>query len=379
MMHQFLSANRSDLIERCRVKVAGRTSPQATAAELEYGIPLFLDQLIATLEMEQAGKSARSEGAEMGAAASRHGRELMQHGFTVDQVVHDYGDLCQAITDLAFERTMPFQVDEFRTLNRCLDDAIAAAVTEFNYERDFVVADQQADKLNERLGFFAHELRNLVNTATLAVTALKAGNVGLTGATGAVLDRSLVGLRTLIDRALAEVRMTAGMPVKRQLFSLADFIAEVGLSAALEARIRESQLTVATVDRRLAVDADRDLLLSALGNLLQNALKFTHPRTKVTLTAYAAADRIRIDVEDSCGGLPPGSGERMFAPFVQSSADKSGVGLGLSIARRTVEANGGLLSVHDIPGSGCVFTIDLPRYSTLEPGSAAIVSSFRSS
>jgi signal transduction histidine kinase len=301
----------------------------------------------------------------------------MLHGFTVDQVVHDYGDLCQAITDLAFERTMPFQVDEFRTLNRCLDDAIAAAVTGFNYQRDFGVAGQQADKLNERLGFFAHELRNLVNTATLAVTALKAGNVGLAGATGAVLDRSLVGLRTLIDRALAEVRMTAGMPVTRHVFSVADYIAEAQLSASLEAQIRDSVLEVPAVDRHLAVDADRDLLLSALGNLLQNAFKFTHPHTRVKITAYAAADRVRIDVEDACGGLPPGSAERMFAPFVQSGADRSGVGLGLSIARRSVEANGGTLSVRDIPGSGCIFTIDMPRHSTAEPASASVVGSIR--
>src|SRR5688500_9715653 len=221
MMHDFLSANRADLIARCRTKVAARPAPRATESELEFGIPLFLDQLVDTLVMEQSGEPLQSRKvsgpsgggklavSEIGATASRHGRELMQHGFTVDQVVHDYGDLCQALTDLAFERTMPFQVDEFRTLNRCLNNAIAAAVTEFNYQRDFAVADQQADKLNERLGFFAHELRNLVNTATLAVTALKAGNVGLTGATGAVLDRSLVGLRTLIDRALAEVRMSA--------------------------------------------------------------------------------------------------------------------------------------------------------------------------
>jgi hypothetical protein len=214
-----------------------------------------------------------------------------------------------------------------------------------------------------------------VNTATLAVTALKAGNVGLTGATGAVLDRSLVGLRTLIDRALAEVRMAAGMPVKRQLFSLADFIAEASLSAKLEARMRGTTLDVGEVDRRLALDADRDLLLSALGNVLQNAFKFSHPRSVVKLSAYAAADRIRIDVEDGCGGLPPGSADKVFAPFTQAGADKSGLGLGLSIARRSVEANGGEMSVHDLPGAGCVFTIDMPRHATVEPGYASAVSS----
>ena len=53
----------------------------------------------------------------------------------------------------------------------------------------------------------------------------------------------------------------------------------------------------------------------------------------------------------------------MFLPFTQGSADKSGLGLGLSIARRVIEANQGTLSVKDQPGSGCVFTIDLPRHT----------------
>ena len=77
--------------------------------------------------------------------------------------------------------------------------------------------------------------------------------------------------------------------------------------------------------------------------------------------AYAVADRILIDVEDRCGGLPPGSAERMFLAFKQGDKDRSGLGLGLAICRRSVEANNGVVRVRDVPGSGCVFTIDLPR------------------
>jgi signal transduction histidine kinase len=300
---------------------------------------------------------------EIGVTAARHGRELLGRGFTVDQVVHDYGDLCQAITELAFEHDAPIQVDEFRTLNRCLDNAIAAAVTEFAYERDRSIADGRLQTFNERLGSLAHELRNLIHTTALAVAAIKGGNVGFAGATGAVLDRSLIGMRNLIDRSLADVRVTAGIPARHQLLSVADFIAEVKMSVAPEAQARECGFTVSVVDPKLAVDADPDMLLSAVGNLLQNAFKFTQHHTDVSLNAYAAADRIRIDVEDSCGGLPSGDTEEMFLPFTQNGADKSGVGLGLSICRRSVEANNGVLSVRDLPGSGCVFTIDLPRHA----------------
>ena len=382
MMHEFLSANRTDLIDRCRIKVGNRPAPEATSEELEYGVPLFLDQLIKTLRVEQTtdpkqsrkisgpagGTQAQSE---IGETAARHGRELLEHGFTVDQVVHNYGDLCQAITDLACEVKAPIDTDEFRTLNRCLDNAIAVAVTEYNYQHDSAVADKQTHALNERLGFFAHELRNLLNSATLALTAIKGGAVGVSGATGAVLDRSLVGLRSLIDRSLTEVRMTAGLPVHQRLFSVADFIAEVRLSASLEAQVSECVFTVSHVDSRLAVDADRELLFSAVGNLLQNAFKFTHHRSEVTLTTYAATDRILIEVADRCGGLAPGVAEKMFLPFSQHSEDMTGLGLGLSISRRSIEANEGTLTVRNVPGRGCVFTIDLPRHGMPEPSSTS--------
>src|SRR5688572_7156000 len=377
MLHEFLTVHRADLIDRCRLKVVQRRASKATDAELEHGIPLFLDQLVKTLRVERTAERARSREisgpsggdgsvlSEIGATAARHGRELLQHGFTVDQVVHDYGDLCQAITDLAFEREAPFEVDEFRTLNRCLDNAIADSVTEFTYQRDLLLEDAGVHALNDRLGFLAHELRSLIQTATLAVTAIKAGNVGLAGATGAVLDRSLIGLRNLVDRSLADVRVTAGMPPRHQLLSLAQFIGEVKISASLEAQARGCGLAVCAVDPSLAVEADRDLLFSAVGNLLQNAFKFTEQNSEVSLNVHPTADRIRIEVEDNCGGLPAGYAEKMFLPVTHGSKEKSALGLGLSICRRSVEAIGGVLSVRDRPGSGCVFTIELPRHAVV--------------
>jgi signal transduction histidine kinase len=235
-------------------------------------------------------------------------------------------------------------------------------VTEFSYQRDLLMADSGAQALNERLGFLAHELRNLIQNATFAVAALKAGNVGLAGATGAVLDRSLSGLRNLVDRSLADVRVAAGMPARRQTIGLAEFIAEVRVSAALEAQARGCGLHVSSVDPTLAVEGDRELLFSAVHNLLQNAFKFTEQQSDVTLRALACEDRILIEVEDNCGGLGAGVAEKMFIPFTQSGTDRSGLGLGLAICRRSVEANRGVLSVRNLPGSGCVFTIDLPRH-----------------
>jgi len=383
MLHEFLTANRAELVDRCKSKVALRPARQAAGAELEHGIPIFLDQLIRTLRMEQTAEpmqsrqvsgpagGASSAMSEIGVTATQHGRELLRRGFTVDQVVHDYGDLCQAITDLAFEKGTTIGIDEFRTLNRCLDNAIADAVAEFSSQHDALIEGQHAHDLGEKLGFLAHELRDLIHTATLAVTAMKIGKVGLGGATAALLDRSLIRLRALVDRSLSEARMTAGSAARFQRIDLSAFIATAKISAALEARARGCRLSVASVEPGLALNVDRDLLYSAVGNLLQNAFKFTK-RPNVSLRAHAVADRILIEVEDQCGGLAPGHAEKMFLPFVQTGPDKSGHGLGLSICRSSVEANKGVLSVRNLAGSGCIFTIDLPRFPLPVPGTTSV-------
>jgi len=374
MLHNFLSNNRDELAARCRVKVGSRPGRSATEAQLQNGIPLFLDQLIRTLRVEQTSQRHESELisgpagggvalSEVSVSAAQHGKDLLGLGLTVDQVVHDYGDLCQSITDLAVERDAPFAVDEFRTLNRCLDNAISDAVTEFSYQRDGLHATRNADASNQRMGFFAHELRNLLGTASLAFAAAKAGNLSLTGATGSILERSLTSLEKLIKDSIEDVRTSGHHEVTLGSFSLAGFIREIYDAAALSAEVYDCSFRALPVDSDLAVKGTRDLLMAAVANLLQNAFKFTAPGTEVLLTAYAQGDRILIDVKDHCGGLAPEVAETMFLPFSQAGTNRTGIGLGLTIAKQTVAANEGTLTVHDLADVGCVFTINLPRHS----------------
>jgi signal transduction histidine kinase len=371
-MHNFLANNRDELNARCKAKVTRRPRRAATEEQLGNGIPLFLDQLQRTLEAEEAGhagENIRISGASSGDAqalsapgvtATAHGKELLELGYSVDQVVHDYGDLFQAITDLAAERHTLFSIDQVRKLNQCLDKAIADAVTEFGVQRDATLARQYAAEVNERLGFLVHELRNSLNTAALAVSAIERGNLPISGATGGVLKRSLAALITLVDGTLDEVRVKADARAQSEPFSLALFIADAASAAALNAGERGCALTVPAVDRDLGIAGTRDRLLAALANLLGNAFKFTHPHTEVSLLAYAAGDRVYIDVEDNCGGFSPGDAEQLFKPFSQRSDDKTGLGLGLVIARQCVEADAGTLTVKNVAGTGCIFTISLP-------------------
>src|SRR4029453_14079669 len=140
---------------------------------------------------------------------------------------------------------------------------------------------------------------------------------------------------------------------------------EGGIAPAFLANDRGHQLVVEPVEFGIVVDADPQILGAALGNLLQNAFKFTRPHSKVSLRTHATAERVVIEVADEWGGLVGGDGEALFGAHEQRGADRTGLGLGLSISRRGVEANGGELRARDLPGRGCIFTVDLPRLPAL--------------
>src|SRR6202140_3705717 len=142
MLHDFITSNRQELISRCRTKVASRFAHTGTPAAIDHGVPLFLQQLVETLRLEQATATRHGTDSdptpaptEIGRAAALHGTELLRLGYSVDQVVHDYGDVCQSVTALAVEQDIPITTDEFRTLNSCLDKPIGAPVTSFGSTR----------------------------------------------------------------------------------------------------------------------------------------------------------------------------------------------------------------------------------------------------
>jgi signal transduction histidine kinase len=354
MLYEFIAKHRDEIIGRCRAKVATRSIPPPTDAEIDHGVPVFLNQLIEALRLHETTSP------EISRSAIQHGRDLLRQGFTVSQVVHDYGDVCQAVTELAVELSAPIGTDDFRTLNRCLDDAIAGAVTEYGRGRNQSGIDGEAARGTERLGFFAHELRNLMNTAILAFEVLKTGDVGVGGTTGTVLHRSLMAAHALINRSLGEVRLTQGVQ-NREPFAVAEFIDDVASASRLDAQAHGISLVVPAVEDGLVIEADRQILAAVVGNLLQNALKFTRPRTTVTLRVGASAERVLIEIQDECGGLPSANIDELFRPFEQRSSDRSGLGLGLAFSRWGAQVNDGRIYARSLPDAGCVFTVDLPR------------------
>jgi signal transduction histidine kinase len=360
MLHELITANRDDIIARTRVKAMARSTPRPTDIELDKGIPLFLAALSQTLRRATAPGGPDPRALEV--AAAKHGSDLLRMGFSVSQVVHGYGDVCQVVTELALENATAISTADFRLFNHCLDDAIASAVTEYERLREASISRQGA----ERLGTLAHELRNSLSTAMLASDTLRRGVVGPGSSTGALLNRSLTRLRDLIDRSLSQARLESGV-VNPERVSIFDLVQEVGIAAAAEATQRGVSFRISPVSFALDVTADRHLLIGAVENIVQNAFKFTPRDGHVCLTVQDIDGRVRIEVEDECGGLPAGKTHELFEAFAQYGSDRSGLGLGLWISRASLATMDGRISVRDLPGKGCVFSVELPKASPANP------------
>jgi signal transduction histidine kinase len=371
MLHTFLETHRSELLDRCESKVLSRSGPLAPFRGTDSGIASFLENLIESLRegeacSETAGcgcrESAGQSPSRLRGAAMRHGGAVLRRGHPIENVVREYVDLGETVHEIAGQTGAVLAADELLAFQRCLGRASAEAVAEFDRQRQAILAQNEHREATERLGFLAHELRNFLGTAVLSFAAIRSGGVAINGATADVLDRSLCGLRDLINTSLEEVRVGARIGAAQpENIAVESLIGEIQLAASLDAGTRSCEFVVAPVEDGLALRADPKLLNSALSNLVQNAFKFTRPRTHVSLRARASGERVLIEVEDRCGGLPVGKAEELFALFAQHHPNRAGLGLGLSISRSAVENCGGTLSVRDLPGRGCVFTIDLPR------------------
>ena len=364
MLYEFVDTYRDAIIARTRMRVSSRPWPPASTSELENGLPIFLSQLAETLRWEHTDTPVAT--GTIGDSATRHGGALLRLGFTVSQVVHDYGDICQAITEVAVEERAPITTDEFRILNRCLDTAIADAVT----EHARITAETRSAGELERMGQLTHEMRNTLQTALLAFDAVKRGAIGVSGSTGNVLGRSLGALRDLVDSTLSDIR-TAASHQRREVTSVALLLNDIAAAAQLQAGYHGVVFALEAIDPALAVDVDQQLLSSAVTNLLSNAFKYTPRGANVVMRGRATGTRVAIEVQDSCGGIPAGSGD-LFEPFGERRAkNRTGLGLGLSIARKAVRAQGGDIAVRNMPGTGCTFVIELPVAARVERQDAA--------
>ena len=350
MLHTFITDHRDQIIDRA-TSLARTRDPLMRSESPTEEISAFLTQVATTLR--QGRMPSAHHAAAINSTAGRNGANMLRDGHPIVEVVQAYGDVCQAVTALAAEWRVPISAADFCVFNRCLDDAIGHAVSEYNR----ITGETRAVAETQRLRVAVHELRDQLHTARLSLDSLKSGE-HVAGLAGQLLDGALMNLSALIERTLSDVSVAEGVE-RRAAVELAPFLHELATTAELHA---QSRGVTFAVDAEItgSVEADRPLLMSAVMNLVHNALKFTNPGGDVRVTVRTSSTRLLIAVADHCGGLPDNARGVFARVSDPRGPDRSALGLGLSIARQAIRAHQGDIGVRNLPDVGCVFTIDIP-------------------
>jgi signal transduction histidine kinase len=349
-LYDLLKGRRQDLIDRWSGRLLGTGDPEPLShSELLDQIPIFIDELIAALYPDAVPLPSPT------ATAAEHGAQRFRLGFDIGEVVREYGLLHECIIALVREGDVAVSLREHELMGRWLNAGIANALSQYVSQRDLELQRQSS----EHLGFIAHEVRNPLGAVQMAFQRLRAKELAQGGRAVDILERNLRRTTDVIDSALTHASLKMGVLPRPQSIALHPFIHEIQMDASLEAEGKAVEIVI-DVPAELRIEADARLLGSAISNLLHNAIKFSRTGTRVALRAQQSEGRLTISVEDECGGLPPGKAEELFAPLIQRADNRSGFGLGLGIALQSAEAHNGTVKVRDLPGVGCIFTIDLP-------------------
>lgn len=348
-LDEFLSSEREQLLALCAAKLRDR-APDRSSDELLGELPAFFDEITTAIRQRSSRSPANTEVAMGSGPAAELGRQRQAMGFDVALTVLSIGVVSDSIGELAGNAGLSFDARDYQIFNQCLDDAMATALTEY-WKLDREPAGQET----VQLAFLAHELRNSLSSVQMAWRFLVEGRAGLQSRTAEVLERNLQRAIDMIAEALSGAQPSSRTPLTLAPVNVATMLLNVRAGAVPERNISIS----VSADPGLQIEADEKLLVSAVNNLLQNALKFSHDSGRIEVRAMRTENSVVIEVEDECGGLPDGDPEKLFELFVRGSDPRS-TGLGLPIARKAVRAHKGEIMVRDLPGKGCVFSIRLP-------------------
>jgi len=222
---------------------------------------------------------------------------------------------------------------------------------------------------NERRAFLAnvsHELRTPVSNVQVTIDALERGAVDepeLRDRFFQTIKEETKRLSGLIHDLLDLGRLEAGVTLLEiQAIALESVISRA--IRAMEVRMQAKNVTVEVDVADLRIMGDSERLLQAFLNLLDNAIKYSTPNARIFIAASGNKQQALISIRDQGSGIPETDLPRIFEQFYTTSrSSKNGVGLGLAIARRIIEAHGGSITASSKPGQGAVFTLSLPLES----------------
>jgi two-component system, OmpR family, sensor histidine kinase KdpD len=231
------------------------------------------------------------------------------------------------------------------------------------------VAAETESLRNTLLASISHDLRTPLAVIIGASSALSDPNLTLQPEDRAKLAKSIDTkareMSELISNVLDLMRFEAGETHLRRDWQTVDDLVGTALTR-LNGRFGDRAVDVALPTDLPAVFVDAPLITQVLVNLLDNAIKHTPPGTRIHVSADSQDDAVRITVEDTGPGLPPGDPERLFAKFQRGREESNagGAGLGLAICQAIVRAHGGQITAKRRPEGGAEFVFTLP---TTEP------------
>ena len=235
---------------------------------------------------------------------------------------------------------------------------------------------------NEFLAMLAHELRNPlapISNATRALRLTDGEGPGLREAS-AMLERQVGQMARLVDDLLDMSRITRGkIELRKERVELAPIVHQAVEAVVAHYRSMHHELTVTLPPGPVQLEADPARLAQVIGNLLNNACKFTDKGGHVWLTVDQERDQAVIRVRDNGIGIAADDQSRLFGMFAQvdTSLERSrdGLGIGLTLVKTLVEMHGGTVQVHSEGlGRGSEFTIRLPvAAATARPSSRPAV------
>jgi signal transduction histidine kinase len=349
-----LAARRAEILERWTQRIGREhTDKELSRGELWDHLPYFFDEVLAALRAEEG--LSDNVPATTGGTASAHGSQRLRVGFDLAEVIREYEILTECILEEAEAIGGSISTRQFRRVLRLLNAGRVEALSAYVDRRDTEIARAHS----QHVAFVAHELRSPLMNAVMAAAALrKKARPEDEWALG-VLARNLTALRELTDQVLTAERLAGRVQLRLEPLDLRALLDQLVNETRGGAEQRQIELVVSAPDA-LPFRGDGRLLRSAIGNVLGNAVKFTQEGGSITVRAERHPNRVVVEIEDSCGGLPEGDAAELFEPFVQRSENRTGFGLGLAIVKQALEAHGGRVSVRNLAGKGCVFSLVLP-------------------
>lgn len=361
LLHELMGTHRDEILAVCRSHLHDHV---LASADLDADIETFYDEVLQALRNHYGFEKRYSPLPGHSEAAARLGQRPQRAGLDPAKVPLIFGALSNAIGLTGEHHGLQIGAEEYKIFNQCIDAGVAVSIENFwRGEKE-----QEQQRITERVGYLAHELRNALGNAALAFKLLREGNLDIKGRTADVVANNLVRMETLVARTLGSVHLDSGVALELRAIRVANVLRQLQASAIPERAIA----VTLEVDESLHVQGDEMLLTSAVSNLLHNAIKFSRTGGHITLCCRSHATGVSIEVEDECGGLPYADISHFFRPLVHGGGHPDNVGLGLAITQRAVESMGGQIEVENHPGHGCTFKLLLrsarpSRISSIPP------------